>query len=176
MKHRVLTRLLLLALAITLMGSMLTLGAYAAEQTTEPESEEQITEQVTEQVTEEDLGGIFSPKRIEYAITVTVQGMLMIFAVLALLWGVVAVFKVFLHDIPEKRKAKKAALASAVAQVAQPEPEIVPEPDEDEGEIVAAITAAIAAVLQSEEYAGEFASGFRVVSFQRKGGAWNQDN
>ena len=172
MKHRVLTRLLLLALAITLMGSMLTLGAYAAEQTTEPESEEQVTEQVTE----EDLGGIFSPKRIEYAITVTVQGMLMIFAVLALLWGVVAVFKVFLHDIPEKRKAKKAALASAVAQVAQPEPEIVLEPDEDEGEIVAAITAAIAAVLQSEEYAGEFASGFRVVSFQRKGGAWNQDN
>ena len=172
MKHRVLTRLLLLALAITLMGSMLTLGAYAAEQPTEPESEEQVTEQVTE----EDLGGIFSPKRIEYAITVTVQGMLMIFAVLALLWGVVAVFKVFLHDIPEKRKAKKAALASAVAQVAQPEPEIVPEPDEDEGEIVAAITAAIAAVLQSEEYADEFASGFRVVSFQRKGGAWNQDN
>ena len=172
MKHRVLTRLLLLALAITLMGSMLTLGAYAAEQTTEPESEEQVTEQVTE----EDLGGIFSPKRIEYAITVTVQGMLMIFAVLALLWGVVAVFKVFLHDIPEKRKAKKAALASAVAQVAQPDPEIVPEPDEDEGEIVAAITAAIAAVLQSEEYADEFASGFRVVSFQRKGGAWNQDN
>lgn len=168
MKHKFMIRLLLLALATLLMGSMLTLGAYAAEQA--PEAE------VTEQTTEEDLGGIFSFKRIEYAISVTLMGMLMVFSVLALLWGVIAVFKVFLYDIPEKRKAKKIALASAVAQVAQPEPELAPVPQEDEGEIVAAITAAIAAVLESEEYAGEFASGFRVVSFKRKGGAWNQDN
>ena len=49
-------------------------------------------------------------------------------------------------------------------------------PEEDEGEIVAAITAAIAVMLQSEEYKGQFESGFRVVSFTRKGGAWNKQN
>ena len=102
----------------------------------------------------------------------------MVFAVLALLWGVVAVFKVFLHDIPAKKAAKQAALAKAVAEVTAPvaEPTAEAEPEEDEGEIVAAITAAIAAMLQSEEYEGQFASGFRVVSFTRKGGAWNKQN
>ena len=102
----------------------------------------------------------------------------MVFAVLALLWGVVAVFKVTLHDIPEKKAAKKASLAKAVQEVAAPEAETVVEaiPEEDEGEIVAAITAAIAAMLQSEEYNGQFESGFRVVSFSRKGGAWNRQN
>ena len=116
--------------------------------------------------------------RIEYAVTVTLQGMLMIFAVLGILWGVVSLMKVFLHDIPAKRAAKKAALAKAVEVAAAPaeQPAVIAEPTEDEGEIVAAITAAIAIMLQSEEYKGQFESGFRVVSFTRKGGAWNKEN
>lgn len=170
MKQKFLTRLLLLGLAFLLMGCLCTLSVAATEQT--PDAE--VTEQTPEQ-TEEDLGGIFSPQRIEYAITVTVQGMLMIFAVLAILWGVVAIFKVFLHDIPAKRAAKKAALSAAVEQAAAPEVQPREAPVEDDGEIVAAITAAIAAVLAGEEYQEEFASGFRVVSFKRKGGAWNQE-
>ena len=155
----------------------------AAEQVTEAESvltETEAAEGATEKrlPTNEELGGFFSKQRIEYAVTVTLQGMLMIFAVLSLLWGVVAVFKVFLHDIPAKKAAKQAALAKAVAEVTAPvaEPTAEAEPEEDEGEIVAAITAAIAAMLQSEEYEGQFASGFRVVSFTRKGGAWNKQN
>ena len=176
-------KLLLLTLTLVLAFGLCTLGAAAAEQATEAESaqvEAEVTESAVEKrnPTNEELGGFFSAQRIEYAITVTVQGMLMIFAVLSLLWGVVAVFKVFLHDIPAKKAAKQAALAKAIAEVAVPEPVAEPEeaPAENEGEIVAAITAAIAAMLQSEEYNGQFASGFRVVSYTRKGGAWNKQN
>ncbi len=175
MDRTFLKRALLLMLCVLFVGSLLTLGIAATEQATEPE----VTVQVSKNPTNEELGGFFSAQRIEYAITVTLQGMLMIFAVLALLWGVVAIFKVVLHDIPEKRAAKKQALASAVAEVAAPaeQPmEAAPVVDEDEGEIVAAITAAIAATLASEEYQGQFESGFRVVSFTRKGGAWNKEN
>ena len=175
MDRTFLKRALLLVLCVLFVGSLLTLGIAATEQATEPE----VTVQASKNPTNEELGGFFSAKRIEYAITVTLQGMLMIFAVLALLWGVVSLMKVFLHDIPQKRAAKKQALASAVAEVAAPaeQPaEIAPVADEDEGEIVAAITAAIAVMLQSEEYKGQFESGFRVVSFTRKGGAWNKEN
>lgn len=175
---KVLIRLLTLVLVAVLTCGMLTVAATAAEQTTEQATEQESAAEQSKNPTNEELGGFFSPMRIEYAVKVTLQGMLMIFAVLALLWGVVAIFKVFLHDIPEKRAAKKAAVKAAVAKVAEPEPaaEVLPVAEQDEGEIVAAITAAIAAMLESEEYAGEFASGFRVVSFKRKGGAWDQNN
>ncbi len=175
MNKSILTRLLALVSVIVLMLGMCVVSISAAEQVTDAD----ITEQVPDkQVTEEDLGGFFSPKRIEYAITVTLQGMLMIFAVLSILWGIVSLMKVFFHDIPAKKTAKKVALAKAVEQVAAPvaQPEIAAAPAEDDGEIVAAITAAIAAMLQSEEYKGQFESGFRVVSFTRKGGAWNKQN
>lgn len=175
---KVLIRLLTLVLVAVLTCGMLTVAATAAEQTTEQATEQESAAEQSKNPTNEELGGFFSPMRIEYAVKVTLQGMLMIFAVLALLWGVLAIFKVFLHDIPEKRAASKATIKAAVAKVAEPEPaaEVLPVAEQDEGEIVAAITAAIAAMLESEEYAGEFASGFRVVSFKRKGGAWDQNN
>ena len=187
MKRNVWYTLLLLTCTLVLVMGLCTLGAAAQEQVTEAESvltETEAAEGATEKrlPTNEELGGFFSKQRIEYAVTVTLQGMLMIFAVLSLLWGVVAVFKVFLHDIPAKKAAKQAALAKAVAEVTAPvaepvaEPMAEAEPEEEEGEIVAAITAAIAAMLQSEEYNGQFASGFRVVSFTRKGGAWNKQH
>ena len=183
MKRNVWYTLLLLTCTLVLVMGLCTLGTAAQEQVTEAESvltETEAAEGTTEKrlPTNEELGGFFSKQRIEYAVTVTLQGMLMIFAVLSLLWGVVAVFKVFLHDIPAKKAAKQAALAKAVAEVAAPvaEPQAEDVPAEDEGEIVAAITAAIAAMLQSDEYNGQFASGFRVVSFTRKGGAWNKQN
>ena len=182
MNKKFLTRLLALVSVLALLLGMSVLGICAASETEAAEVESTVTEQETvvqkKNPTNEELGGFFSAERIKYAVLVSVQGMVMIFLVLSILWGVVALMKVFLHDIPAKKEAKKAALAKAVEVAVAPveQPVAVAEPEEDEGEIVAAITAAIAAMLQSEEYKGQFESGFRVVSFTRKGGAWNKQN
>ena len=182
MNKRFLTRLLALVSVLALLFGMCVLGICAAEDPEAVEQESTVTEQETavqkKNPTNEELGGFFSAERIKYAVLVSVQGMAMIFLVLSILWGVVALMKVILHDIPAKKEAKKAALAKAVEVAAAPveEPAVIAEPEEDEGEIVAAITAAIAVMLQSEEYKGQFESGFRVVSFTRKGGAWNKQN
>ena len=121
-------------------------------------------------------------ERLEIALQGTVTGMLMVFAVLGLLFGIVSLSKVFLYDIPnrEKNKGKKEnknapvpAPAAAPAPVAEPAPVI--EESADDGELAAVITAAIAAMLDSEEYKNEFVGGFRVVSFKRSANsAWNK--
>ena len=46
-------------------------------------------------------------ERFEYALQGTVTGLLMVFAVLALLWGIVSLSKVIFYDIPRKRKANE---------------------------------------------------------------------
>ena len=85
--------------------------------------------------------------------TVTLLGMLTIFAVLALLWGVVQL----LYLVMPKQKEKKPK-----TQTAEPKP-VAEEPIEDDGAIVAAITAAILAARTEEG----ITTGFRVVSFKR---------
>ena len=102
---------------------------------------------------------------------VLVQGLITVFGVLAILWGVLALFRVFFYDIPEKRKSKKENKAVEEAPVQAP---VIPASEsEDEGAIVAAITAAL-----SEYFAesGEYSGGFRVVSFRKSqsGSAWNK--
>ena len=90
--------------------------------------------------------------------TVTLMGMVTIFTVLAALWAAIEVMHRVLHK--DQKKAKEApAPASAPAPAAAP----APVSSEDDGAIVAAITAAIMA-MRSES--GE-SSAFRVVSFKR---------
>lgn len=95
---------------------------------------------------------------------VTLLGMVAIFGVLALLWGVIELLHLGM-SLPEKRKAKKAkAAANATSEPsgnAAPEA-IKPEPTDD-GAIIAAITAAITAARTEEGVT----TGFRVVSFRR---------
>ena len=119
-------------------------------------------------------------ERLEYALQGTATGMVMVFAVLALLWGIVSLSKVFFYDIPNKKRAEAAGEKPApVAPIVAPAPQVVAETvapaTEDDGAIVAAITAAIAAMIESGDYGNEFAGGFRVVSFKRSTkGAWNR--
>ena len=87
-------------------------------------------------------------------------GMATVFAVLCTLWICLVLFKLGFHDLPEKRKAK--ALASKVAEVA-PIAEDTTATDEINGEIIAAIAAAIA-MAESESSGIKF----KVVSFRRK--------
>jgi len=119
-------------------------------------------------------------ERFEYAIQGTVTGILMVFAVLALLCIILYVSKLVFYDIPNRNKngkkessAKPAATAESVeaeAPLAVSAPETA-----DDGALIAVITAAIAAAIDGSEYKNEFAGGFRVVSFKRSSqGAWNR--
>lgn len=120
----------------------------------------------------QDLGGAFSPERLALAGQMTLIGMGMIFAVLAILWAVLAIFKLIFVK-PEPKKAKPEPVAKAApAVVAEPEPVVVAEQNDDE--LIAVITAAVAAYIADEE-PDAYQGGFRVVSFRRANGgrAWN---
>ena len=99
-------------------------------------------------------------ERASTAGIVTLQGMLTIFLVLSILWGAIEIMHRVLHK--DKKVTKKES-----APAAAPAPVVTPAPDpvevQDDGAIVAAITAAIMA-MRSEN--GE-SSAFRVVSFKR---------
>ena len=89
-----------------------------------------------------------------------VLGMLVIFAVLTILWLVIElVGKIF-----AKNDAKAAMKKKAEAPAAPVEPAPVVEDDNDE-ELVAAITAAVALCLEAEN--GGEAPQFKVVSFRK---------
>ena len=98
-------------------------------------------------------------------------GMLMVFSVLALLWGVLTLFQLVFDKKP-KANAKTEQKSAAPAPVAQPvaTPAVA---KNDDAELVAVITAAVAAYMQSEGNPAPDGS-FRVVSFKRVSGrAWN---
>ena len=107
-------------------------------------------------------------ERLSEAGLMVVKGMLMVFAVLAILMLVLMLME---RIFTKKSAPKKVESVPVPAAVTTPDP--VPEPTaaEDDGAIVAAISAAIAVVLAEGGYDG----GFRVVSFKRadRRSAWN---
>ena len=117
-------------------------------------------------------------QKIANGLVVVVVGMLAIFAVLGALMCVLSLFKVFFYDIPEK---KKAALKAKQEQVKLNSSEIVPviigsesstTESEDDSQLIAVITAAVAAYIADSE---KSVLPFRVVSYKRLRGAngWN---
>ena len=123
--------------------------------------------------------GMSFGERLEYALQGTVTGLLMVFAVLGLLYGIISLSKVVFYDIPEKKRMKKQKVHTAPAVVVAPTPAPVAVAEEsaaeDEGELIAVITAAVAAMIESGDYKNEFVGGFRVVSFKRSAqSAWNR--
>lgn len=117
---------------------------------------------------EEDLGGAFSPARLSKAGLMIIQGMGMVFLVLAILWIVLMIFKKVFYKEPKTttKKVEEPAPAAPVAAA----------PANDDA-LVAAITAAVAAYIDSDPaLSSQFAGGFRVVSFKKKNGktSWNR--
>ena len=117
---------------------------------------------------EEDLGGAFSPARLSMAALMIIQGMGMVFLVLAILWIVLMIFKKVFYKEPKTttKKVEEPAPAAPVAAA----------PANDDA-LVAAITAAVAAYIDSDPaLSSQFAGGFRVVSFKKKNGktSWNR--
>ena len=117
----------------------------------------------------------FSAEAWRYAGEMTLLGMGLIFAVLSLLWVVLALFKLVFAG-PEKKKKEKvgstapSAISSAIEESAQSYEEMNASFDSGE-ELIAVITAAVSAYRDAE---GLGSQGFRVVSFKRESGKhWN---
>lgn len=111
---------------------------------------------------------------LAYGLPLSLLGLLIVFAVLALLWAILALFKVFFYGASTGKKkselpAKKADVHESTNQhVVAPEsvtaPATVVSAGTDE-ELVAVISAAIAAYRSA---CGEAVGSFRVVSFKRR--------
>lgn len=98
------------------------------------------------------------------------KGMGTVFLVLAILWGIIALFSVFAGTAEKKPAPEKKP--AAPAKKAEPKPEAKPAPaaapaQTDDGALIAAITAAIEAYRAEEGLSG---LPYRVVSFKRKSG------
>ncbi len=128
----------------------------------------------------DDMGSAFSTERITFSLQMTGIGMLMVFLVLALLWGVLSLSRLFCYDIPNRKMKTKSVSdtdkpvdTTEVAEVNETEPEY---DETDDSKLAAVITAAVTAMISGDEYKGQFQNGFRVVSFRRAGSgtAWNK--
>ncbi len=110
-------------------------------------------------------------ERITMGLSTMIFGMLVVFSVLILLWGILELF----HFAFAKATSKKPNANATKKEIVPPAPipqvaPVVPTPATDDGAMIAAITAAIALTLQKPT------TSFRVVSFQRttKNTPWNQ--
>ena len=99
------------------------------------------------------------PERISYAGTLTLLGMLVIFAVLSIVWLAIVLMRTVLSRFETEPAKKDLPVPSAPVSEA---PSAVNQPATDDGAILAAITAAIAVVWESEHPN----TGFRVVSYR----------
>lgn len=122
-------------------------------------------------------------ERVMYALRMLVVGLGAVFAILALLWGVMVLARILLHDIPSHSKAEQDAQKSAPPAGrpnVSPRPAVsaptapAPSAAQDNGVLIAIITAAVSAAMQEEGTLPP--GGFRVVSFRRSsnGSAWNR--
>ena len=121
--------------------------------------------------------------RLSYGLQVLVIGIFTVFLSMTILWGVMALFKLFFYTIPNKKKeTPKAAEARRAPEPFDdvPEPEHIPLASDipaaspasgADTQLIAVITAAIAAYQDTNGSALPF----RVVSYRRAIGAggWN---
>ncbi len=165
-------------LVITLIAcSLLTVTAFAAA----PENESADSGKLDMNLNPEGFS-----ERLEFALQGTATGMLMVFGVLTLLTLILYGSKFVFYDIPNKKREKSIAAARskqaekhiADKEIPESQPTAVRDQAQavsDDGELAAVITAAIAAMLEKDEYKNEFVGGFRVVSFKKSTkGAWNR--
>ena len=112
--------------------------------------------------------GMDFSERVMYSLRMTLLGMIAIFSVLAILWGIVEIFRRLLSNVGDKK--------TNVTKSEDPVETVVSAPVADDyGAVVAAITAAIASMRENDESIPQESKGFRVVSFKRANGftAWN---
>jgi sodium pump decarboxylase gamma subunit len=104
--------------------------------------------------------------KLSFALQNSALGILITFSVLVLLFVVVKIVASVISG-KQNKESSTAPAEKKEAPVAAPVPAAVPTPvaqSEDNGELIAAITAAISLMLEAE---GKDPRGFRVVSFRR---------
>ncbi len=113
----------------------------------------------------DNFGNDWVARFVQKGIPTAILGIATVFVVLAAIWGCLVVFKYVFYTIPERNKK---ASASASVEEATPVAEAVEETSDD-GEIVAAIIAAITAMRADDANGqGTSSTGFRVVSFRKR--------
>lgn len=95
-------------------------------------------------------------ERAAYSGRMVLIGLGTVFIALSILWGLLALFHLIVGKLEKKKEAASPAPTDALASAPT---------EADDGELVAVITAAIAATL-ADEHGGE-APAFRVVSFRK---------
>lgn len=108
-------------------------------------------------------GGMPLSEKLSIGAETALLGLLLVFFILIVLWGALELFHILCYTLPEKRKKQRKEEPST--QEAPSAPESPAEQMTDDGEVVAAITAAIAVCTELEP------KGFRVVSFRKVGGS-----
>ena len=184
---KIMKKIGIFALVFVLLFSLMSVSVFAEGEAAEGNAEVSTEEKAESGKLDMNLKPESFEERLEYALQGTVTGMLMVFAVLTLLTLILYCSKYVFYDIPNraKEKARDAENAGSIqpaepvaasAPIAPaPVAESAPAPVQDDGELIAVITAAVAAMIESSEYKNEFVGGFRVVSFKRsEKAAWNR--
>ena len=106
-------------------------------------------------------------EKLSEGFVIFVIGILVVFSVLMILWAILAIFRVVFYDIPNKNKgiAKPVKKEKPVKEVKKEVKVEVKE--EDDLELIAVITAAIASMT------GKSANGFKIKSIKRVS-KWNK--
>ncbi len=106
-------------------------------------------------------------ERVTYALQVSLIGMLAVFAVLTIIWGALVLMRIVIEAIT-KQKNKKNKGSDTNEPAVEASAEEASSVDYDDEQLVAVITAAVAAARADEaKKGGRTAGGFRVVSFKR---------
>ena len=106
-------------------------------------------------------------------VSTTVIGLVIVFAVLAILWGVLVLMRKLFYKEPGKEAAKPAPAEQSAPAVRQETAPVasVSQDTMDEGELIAVLTAAVAASLNTSTY------NLHIKSYRRIGNTapvWNQ--
>ncbi|MBR2011635.1 MAG: OadG family protein [Clostridia bacterium] len=104
-------------------------------------------------------------ERFAYAGRMTLIGMMTIFVALSILWGALVLFRKFVQRGEVQKDSKPVAPVAPAAPVPAP---VAQAKATNDGELVAAITAAVSLMLAEEN--GGRVPNFRVVSFRRSRG------
>ncbi len=113
--------------------------------------------------------GVPMAERLLLGLQTTLLGLGTVFSVLIILMGVLLLFRLFFYSIPNRRCKDKSAAELSVKNKSEAAVSSLPVSDND-GEIIAAITAAVSLYLEAEsaEHGAEEKISFRVVNFRRR--------